>query len=107
MAPPRPTWYGTRDTGVWGVLYRIAPSHMTLLDRFETGYERVEVEVCAAAGDAHLASTYRSDRITRDPIPFAWYRALILEGARERGLPEDCLSVLEALPARPDGQARE
>ena len=95
-----------RDAGhrVWGVLYRIEPGHLTLLDRFETGYERVEVEVCTAAGDAHRASTYRSDRVTREPIPFAWYRELILEGAREHGLPAEYLKLLEALPARSDGR---
>jgi hypothetical protein len=89
------------------VLYRIERTHLALLDGFETGYERVEVEVCTAAGGAHRASTYRSDCITRDPILFDWYRGLILEGAREHGLPEDYLSVLEALPTRPDGQAKE
>jgi gamma-glutamylcyclotransferase (GGCT)/AIG2-like uncharacterized protein YtfP len=92
---------------VWGVLYRIERIHLALLDGFETGYERVEVEVRTATGGVQRASTYRSDRITRDPIPFDWYRGLILEGAREHGLPEDYLSVLEALPTRPDGQAKE
>ena len=91
---------------VWGVLYRIELAHLELLDDFERGYERVEVEVCQTSGSACRASTYRSDRITRDPIPFEWYRGLILEGAREHGLLEDYLSVLEALPARPDGRAR-
>ncbi len=91
---------------VWGVIYRIEQADLALLDRFETGYERVEVEVCTTAGGAHRASTYRSDRIIQDPIPFDWYRAMILEGAREHGLPEDYLSVLEALPAKPDGKAR-
>jgi gamma-glutamylcyclotransferase (GGCT)/AIG2-like uncharacterized protein YtfP len=85
---------------VWGVLYRIERDHLSLLDGFEMGYERIEVEVCTAAGDACRASTYRSDRITRDPIPFAWYRELILEGAREHGLPEEYLKLLEALPSR-------
>jgi gamma-glutamylcyclotransferase (GGCT)/AIG2-like uncharacterized protein YtfP len=92
---------------VWGVLYRIERAHLALLDGFETGYQRVEVEVCTAAGGVHRASTYRSDRITRDPIPFDWYRGMILEGAREHGLPEEYLSVLEALPSKPDRRARE
>jgi gamma-glutamylcyclotransferase (GGCT)/AIG2-like uncharacterized protein YtfP len=87
---------------VWGVLYRVEQTHLTLLDRFEAGYQRIQVEVRTAAGAAHRATTYRSDRITGDPTPFAWYRGMILEGAREHGLPEDYLAVLEALPARPD-----
>jgi hypothetical protein len=32
---------------------------------------------------------------------------MILEGAREHGLPEEYLTVLEALPAKPDGRARD
>ena len=88
---------------VWGVLYRIEKVHLAVLDRFEAGYERVEVEVRTTTGGAHRASTYRSDRITGDPTPFDWYRAMILEGAQEHGLPEEYLAVLEALPTRPDG----
>ena len=90
---------------VWGVLYRIEQAQLALIDRFEMGYERVAVEVRTTAGDTHRASTYRSDRITRDPVPFDWYREMILEGAREHGLPEEYLTVREALPARPDGRA--
>jgi gamma-glutamylcyclotransferase (GGCT)/AIG2-like uncharacterized protein YtfP len=91
---------------VWGVLYRIERAHLTRLDGFESGYRRVEVDIRTAAGHAQRAATYRSDRITRDPVPFDWYRGMILEGAREHGLPEDYLSVLEALPSRPDPSAR-
>ena len=93
---------------VWGVLYRIEGAELALLDRFESGYERVVVEVRTASGEARLASTYRSDRITEDPVPFDWYRGMILEGAREQGLPEQYLTLLEALPAKPDANgARE
>jgi hypothetical protein len=91
---------------VWGVLYCIERAHLTVLDRFEVGYERVEVAVCTATGEDRRASTYRSDRIIGDPTPFDWYRGMILEGAREHGLPEEYLRVLEALPARPDGRVR-
>ena len=90
----------------WGVLYRIDPAHLEALDRFEGGYERVEVEVRTAAGDTRRATTYRSDQIASDPTPFDWYRSMILEGAREHGLPEEYLALLEALPARPDESSR-
>lgn len=90
----------------WGVLYRIDAAHLDDLDRFEGGYQRVEVEVRTAAGEICRATTYRSDRIASDPTPFDWYRALILEGAREHGLPEEHLALLEALPARSDEEPR-
>lgn len=87
---------------VWGVLYRIEQAQLAILDRFEAGYERVLVQVRTMAGNLLDATTYRSDRLTPEPIPFDWYRALILEGAREHGLPEEYLTLLEALPTKPD-----
>jgi gamma-glutamylcyclotransferase (GGCT)/AIG2-like uncharacterized protein YtfP len=88
---------------VWGVLYRIEGAELPLLDQFESGYERVGVEVRTSSGETWCASTYRSDRISEDPVPFDWYRGMILEGAREQGLPEQYLALLEALPAKSQG----
>ncbi len=87
---------------VWGALYRLGPGQLEILDRFEGGYERLQVQVQSPRGASHAALTYRSERRTGDPVPFDWYRQLILEGAREHGLPEDWLAWLEALPSRPD-----
>lgn len=86
---------------VWGALYRLEAQRMQRLDRFEGGYQRCEVRV-EARGEVHRALTYRSERRTADPVPFDWYRQLILEGARDHGLPADWLVRLEALPCRPD-----
>ena len=33
---------------------------------------------------------------------FAWYKRLMLAGAREHGLPREWLALLEALPERHD-----
>jgi hypothetical protein len=63
----------------------------------------VGVEVRTSSGETWCASTYRSDRISEDPVPFDWYRAMILEGAREQRLPEEYLALLEALPAKSQG----
>jgi hypothetical protein len=75
--------------------------------KWERMRERIEVEVRAAAGDDRHASTYRSDRITDDPVPLDWYRGMILEGARKHCLPEEYLTVLEALPTRTDAPPRD
>jgi hypothetical protein len=87
---------------VWGVVYRLTLDGLALLDRHEGGYRRVEVELVTASGSALRAETYLSDRLTDDPVPFDWYRALILEGAREHDLPAHHLARIEALPWRRD-----
>ena len=38
--------------------------------------------------------------LTADAVPFAWYKRLIVDGARAHELPEDWVRVLEALPER-------
>lgn len=83
---------------VWGALYRLRVPDLALLDRYEGGYERVQVEVRLPSDEALAALTYCSTRLTDDPTPLPWYRALILEGAREHGLPAGWIDRLaEAL----------
>jgi len=89
------------DDAVWGVLYRIDASEWPRLDAFEPGYERIAVSV-VQQGSARAAHTYRSNALTQDPVPFAWYKRLLVEGAREHDLPVEWIRRLEALPARPD-----
>ncbi|MDJ0787997.1 MAG: gamma-glutamylcyclotransferase family protein [Myxococcota bacterium] len=86
---------------VWGVLYALPDDGFERLDRFEGGYERVEIQISCDAPGLERATTYRSLRLTADPTPFDWYRQLILDGAREHGLPESWVARLEMLPARP------
>jgi len=86
---------------VWGALYSMDPDAWPALDACEEGYARVSVEVLTHQ-DSLQASTYVSERLTADPVPFSWYKQLIVDGAREHGLPEDWVRLLEALPARPD-----
>jgi gamma-glutamylcyclotransferase (GGCT)/AIG2-like uncharacterized protein YtfP len=84
---------------VWGALYTVDLADLSRLDRFETGYDRVTVEV--SWRDARVsAHTYRSTRTTRDPVPFGWYKRLVVDGARAHGLPADWIRELEAWPER-------
>jgi hypothetical protein len=86
---------------VWGVLYQLDVQAWPRLDASEPGYERIAVQV--ACGDArHAAQTYQSQLLIADAIPFAWYKRLIVEGARAHGLPDVWLRDLEALPERED-----
>jgi gamma-glutamylcyclotransferase (GGCT)/AIG2-like uncharacterized protein YtfP len=84
---------------VWGALYRIDASEWPRLDAFEPGYERIAVEV-EWQGAAQAAQTYRSHRLTEHAVPFAWYKRLLVEGARAHALPEDWIRELESLPER-------
>lgn len=94
-----------REGAVWGVLYELALGDFARLDRHERGYARIRVRVRTPGGADHEATTYVSNR-TFDGVPFDWYLALLVEGAREHGLPEDYVARLEALPRRPDRRDR-
>ena len=90
-----------REAGahVWGGVWALRVQDLLVLDRFEGGYERLAVSVCADAG-AVAATTYVSRRggarLGLDPD----YKALVLEGAREHALPAEWLATLESLPVR-------
>lgn len=84
---------------VWGALYALGPADWLRLDGFEPGYERIRVEV-EWRGSRRAAWTYASRQLTPEPVPRAWYKRLIVEGARVQGLPEEWIGLLEALPER-------
>jgi len=84
---------------VWGALWELAAPDLARLDRYEGGYERIEVMVDADAG-APVATTYVSRLHGARPGLERGYKELVLEGAREHGLPPEWLAFLESLPER-------
>jgi hypothetical protein len=60
----------------------------------------VQVELGRAAPSE--AQTYHSRLLTDEPVPFASYKQLLLDGAREHGLPDEWIRFLLALPEKPD-----
>lgn len=90
------------ETGarVWGVLYRLDEAHWAPLDAAEGGYARIAVEVSAGDGSRSRALTYTSSLLTRDAVLAIAYKRLLVEGAREHGLPAAWIAHLEALPGR-------
>ena len=84
---------------VWGVVYAFEPEGWRELDRFEAGYERIEVEVELA--DPIRVQTYRSSRLC-SALPFAWYKQHVVEGARHHRLPLHWISWLEEVQSQPD-----
>jgi gamma-glutamylcyclotransferase len=88
---------------VWGVLYRIELDDWPTLDRFEPGYVRERrAVVCERRGciSAFLYRWIEEDAETAPfTAPFDWYRAHLIEGAREHGLPPSYLRGLEEVAA--------
>ena len=92
----------TGGDGVWGVIYRIDAEHWQHLDACEPGYDRVPVDLLTETGEAVTAHTYVSRILTDSPIPFDWYKRLLVEGAREHALPPAWIARLEDLPEKRD-----
>ncbi len=90
----------------WGVLYEMNAQDLDKLDKIEGGYARVTVQVWKTDGNVVEAVTYISDNLTSDARPYKWYKELILSGAREHGLPQDYISLLEKIPIKSDNDLR-
>lgn len=85
---------------VWGVLFEIDEEDLAILDLKEGGYFRVSVRVTTVNGEAVLAETYLSKKITNDHRSYKWYKDKIVTGAMEHGLPEDYVQFLRELPTK-------
>jgi gamma-glutamylcyclotransferase len=86
---------------VWGAVYLLAREDCDRLDRSEgvhAGvYRRIAVNVLLDDEEVVAAFTYHSSRTTQRRKPSARYLGLILDGAREHGLPPDYVRFLEGL----------
>lgn len=92
-----------RGARVHGVVYRIDTADKLTLDRIEGvghGY-RVEWLIDPVLGECYF---YRAEQAALDEalLPFDWYHAYVLAGARYHGLPADYLAVIAALATRVD-----
>lgn len=92
---------------VWGALYRLTPTDLESLDRFEHvdngGYRRIEVEVELAQGPVTALCYEVADRLGFDIPPTTEYRQLMFEGSAEHGLPDLWTAFLEQRFAVLDG----
>ncbi|MBX3607740.1 MAG: gamma-glutamylcyclotransferase [Piscinibacter sp.] len=97
------------DEAVLGVVFEIAVADQPELDHAEglgKGYAELQIEVQGARGPI-LARTYRATNTDHLALPYDWYKALVLAGAREHGLPEPYLRAIEAVRTKSDrDQAR-
>ena len=91
---------------VHGVVYRICPADMVVLDKLEGlgyGYEKKEVSVEVPSGFREVV-LYSAVPDVIDPLllPYEWYMDLIVAGARQRGFPEEYIRALLIVQAMLD-----
>lgn len=92
------------NASVLGVLYEVAANEQSPLDRAEgkgLGYDEIEVDVFCGPKSVR-AITYQATKTDPALRPYTWYRALVVAGAKEHGLPAAYIAGLESVPADED-----
>jgi len=88
---------GRQEDVVWGVVFEIDPEDKPALDQAEglgAGYLERSVNVLTEAGPVVAVTYYATDK-DASLRPYHWYKALVIAGAREHGLPVGYRSRLE------------
>ncbi len=92
------------DLAVFGVVYEIDADDKPALDRAEglgDGYDQKDATVILN-GDVVTASIYFATTTNPGLKPYTWYKALVVAGAKEHGLPAPYIASLEAVEASED-----
>lgn len=95
---------GGSGDGVWGVLYELSSAQKLALDRFEgRGYQTWEI-ITTRNEFAFNAFTYVAfqEWIDSRCRPYSWYKALVLAGALQSGLPHTHIEQIERVPTTHD-----
>jgi cation transport regulator ChaC len=89
---------------VWGVLYSLAASDVSLLSHREKGYQPTEAVVITRDGTSQAALLYLAGSASQVAglLPYSWYKEFIVAGAKEHGLPPEYVAYLETLVATED-----
>ncbi len=93
---------------VYGVLFDLTPAQRQALDRFEgAGYTTCVRPVSVAAGTVE-AYFYTADPayLVSNLLPYDWYKAFVVAGARESALPARYIDGIDAVPSLPDPDCR-
>lgn len=93
---------------VHGVLYEIARAEKLKLDKAEglgAGYDEKEV-IVECQGLPVRARMYYATNTDPSLKPWSWYKAHVVAGAREHGLPAAYLAVIEGVEAAQDPDAK-
>lgn len=97
---------GNDEDFIMGVVYDIEATEKHLLDKAEDfGIEYEERKTVAEAKKETMEVffyTAKSEVIDDQAIPYDWYKNFVVFGAREHGLPEDYIRLLEEVPVKYD-----
>ena len=96
---------GDLNDQIFGVVYRIALSDKTVLDRIEgvgIGYEVKTVSAIILDGKPVEAFAYYATNIDPDLRPLDWYLQHVIRGAKENRLPDDYITRISATPCQRD-----
>ena len=92
---------------VHGVIYELDACEKHRLDAAEglgRGYDEMQVTLGLASGSTQ-AWTYFATAIDASLLPYSWYKALVVAGAHEHGLPGDYVDRLQQVLAFDDPDA--
>jgi cation transport regulator ChaC len=92
---------------VYGVLFRIVQGEVEALDRAEglgAGYRKETVQV-VTADRTITAIAYVATEKEPACKPYSWYKAFVVAGAAEHGLPSAYIEHLRTIPAKLDPNA--
>lgn len=95
------------EAEVYGIVYEIPAIEKAMLDRVEAlgGYRerQVVVELDGLGPKMEMAvSVYCAGQVNQRLRPYAWYKDMVVDGARQRGLPDSYVSALVAVEAIDD-----
>lgn len=93
---------------VLGVVYEILQSEKAALDTAEglgNGYAEKLVRLEAATGQLQ-ALAYYATHVDPAAVPYTWYKALVVAGARQHCFPEPYVARLEAVAAKVDSDTK-
>lgn len=96
---------GSATDRVHGVLFRVARSERADLDRAEglgNGYREENLLVQRDDGTSSIAMAYVATHVNSALRPYHWYKALVVSGATENGLPPAYVAWLQSVSSRPD-----
>lgn len=90
----------------YGAVYSVAAAEIVRLDRLEdlgAGYFK-ELVTLRIDGSAVSAFVYFASHTHIDPglLPFHWYHAFVLAGARRHGFPNEYLEHIASVPQQSD-----
>jgi gamma-glutamylcyclotransferase len=96
---------GNAADSVHGVVFELAAADKPALDRAEglgSGYEEKTIDVVVDGGALMRVCAYCATDIDASLLPYDWYKAVVVAGAREHGLPGEYIRTLESVRSVPD-----